>query len=108
MGWSAWRQVKWQEKLGEQKQQGIWLEQLEREHDNLRTALRWLVEREEVEMALRLAGALCQFWVVRGHLSEGRQWLEGMLSGSNLETVSMRVRAKALNGAGVMAYTQGD
>ncbi|MFL5591240.1 MAG: tetratricopeptide repeat protein [Ktedonobacteraceae bacterium] len=89
-------------------QQVIWLEQLEREHDNLRTALRWLVEREEVEMALRLAGALCQFWVVRGHLSEGRQWLEGMLSGSNLETVSMRVRAKALNGAGVMAYTQGD
>ncbi|MFL5697860.1 MAG: tetratricopeptide repeat protein [Ktedonobacteraceae bacterium] len=89
-------------------QQVIWLEQLEREHDNLRTALRWLVEGEEVEMALRLAGALCQFWVVRGHLSEGRQWLEGMLSGSNLETVSMRVRAKALNGAGVMAYTQGD
>jgi predicted ATPase/DNA-binding CsgD family transcriptional regulator len=89
-------------------QQAIWLEQLEREHDNLRTALRWLVEREEVEMALRLSGALCQFWAMRGHLSEGRQWLEGILSGSNLETVSMQVRAKALNGAGVMAYTQGD
>ena len=89
-------------------QQVIWLEQLEREHDNLRTALRWLVEREEVEMALRLSGALCQFWVMRGHLSEGRQWLEGILSGSNLEMVSMQVQAKALNGAGVMAYTQGD
>ena len=89
-------------------QQAIWLERLEREHDNLRTALRWLVEREEVEMALRLGGAMCQFWAMRGHLSEGRQWLEGILSGSNLETVSMQVRAKALNGAGVMAYTQGD
>ena len=89
-------------------QQAIWLERLEREHDNLRTALRWLVEREEVEMALRLGGAMCQFWAMRGHLSEGRQSLEGILSGSNLETVSLRVRAKALNGAGVMAYTQGD
>src|SRR5437588_174227 len=89
-------------------QQVIWLERLEREHDNLRTALRWLVEREEVEMALRLGGAMCQFWAMRGHLSEGRQSLEGILSGSNLETVSMRVRAKALNGAGVMAHTQGD
>src|SRR5947209_8264900 len=89
-------------------QQVIWLEQLEREHDNLRTALRWLVEREEVEMALRLGGAMCQFWAMRGHLSEGRQPWDGIVSGSNLETVSMRVRAKALNGAGVMAYTQGD
>jgi predicted ATPase/DNA-binding CsgD family transcriptional regulator len=89
-------------------QQVIWLERLEREHDNLRTALRWLLEREEVEMALRLGGAMCQFWAMRGHLSEGRQSLEGILSGSNLETVSMWVRAKALNGAGVMAYTQGD
>src|SRR6202035_4475665 len=79
-------------------QQVIWLEQLAREQDNLRTALRWLVEREEVEMALRLSGALCQFWAMRGHLSEGRQWLEGILSGSILERVSMRVRAKALNG----------
>ena len=89
-------------------QQAIWLERLEREHDNLRTALRWLVEREEVEMALRLGGAMCQFWAMRGHLSEGRQTLEGILSGSNLETVSLQARGKALNGAGVMAYTQGD
>ncbi|MFL5658078.1 MAG: LuxR C-terminal-related transcriptional regulator, partial [Ktedonobacteraceae bacterium] len=89
-------------------QQVIWLERLEREHDNLRTALRWLVEREEVEMALRLGAALCQFWTLRGHLSEGRQWLEGILSDSRMETVSMRVRAKALRGAGVMAYSQGD
>lgn len=89
-------------------QQVTWLERLEREHDNLRAALRWLVEREEVEMALRLGGALCQFWAMRGHLTEGRQWLEGILSGSILERVSMRVRAKALGGAGVMAYTQAD
>jgi predicted ATPase/DNA-binding CsgD family transcriptional regulator len=89
-------------------QQVIWLERLEREHDNLRTALRWLVEREEVEMALRLGAALCQFWTMRGHLSEGRQWLEGILSDSRMETVSMRARAKALRGAGVMAFTQGD
>jgi hypothetical protein len=35
-------------------QQALWLVRLEQEHGNLRAALRWLVDREEIEMALRL------------------------------------------------------
>jgi len=89
-------------------QQVIWLERLELEHDNLRAALNWLVERQEVEMALRLGTALCLFWTMHGHVSEGRPLLESILSSSSTETVSLPVRAQALNGAGGLASNQGD
>ncbi len=60
-------------------EQWVWLEQLEREHDNLRAALGWLRARAEGELALRLAGALAWFWLMRGHLQEGLTWLEELL-----------------------------
>ena len=60
-------------------QQLTWFEQLEREHDNLRAALSWFQEQssdgQSSELALRLCGALWQFWLIRGYVSEGRQWL---------------------------------
>jgi predicted ATPase/class 3 adenylate cyclase len=53
-------------------QQAERLDRLEREHDNLRTALNCLLERgeatESIEMALRLGGALWHFWRVRNHI----------------------------------------
>src|SRR5205807_2136443 len=59
-------------------QQISWFERLEREHDNLRTALSWLLEQgsdgQSKELALRLGGALSQFWGIRGYVSEGRHW----------------------------------
>ncbi len=62
-------------------------------------------------MGLRLAGALWRFWYVRGHLSEGRRWLEGLLAeGDSTEDSVGRsaARATALRGAGVLALYQGD
>jgi len=78
--------------------QAIWFERLEREHDNLRAALTWLLGREEVEMTLRLSGALYWFWFVRGPVSEGWTFLERALVRS--EGVAVSVRAKALWVAG--------
>ena len=83
-----------------------WLERLEVEHDNMRAALSWVLERKEVEVALRLGGALSWFWSVRGHYGEGRRWLEEALA---IEVRgSPEVRAMALAGAGTLASEQGD
>lgn len=82
-----------------------WLDQLETEHDNLRAALRWTIAVGAAELGQRLAGALWEFWGTRGHLSEGRRWLEAVLQvGGECETVT---RAEALRGAGELARRQG-
>jgi predicted ATPase len=57
-----------------------WLARLELEHDNLRVALRRSVEAGEIETAMRLAGALWEFWLRRGHIREGSEWLERTLA----------------------------
>lgn len=92
--------------------QAIWLERLEADHDNLRAALGWMLEPEagatmrDPEGVLRLASALWRFWFMRGYLSEGRRWLSRVpADDSSLPIVS---RAMALNGAGVLAYAQGE
>lgn len=91
-------------------QQAAWLERLEREHDNLRAALRWSVEpgaaQPAIEMGLRLGGALRRFWLVRGHWSEGQSFLERALAAS--ESIAAPVRAQALIAAANIAVTQSD
>jgi predicted ATPase/class 3 adenylate cyclase/Tfp pilus assembly protein PilF len=83
-----------------------WLERLEAEHDNMRAALSWTLERKEVEVALRLGGALWEFWSMRGYQSEGRGWLEEALAMDGRG--SPEVRAMALAGVGALAEDQGD
>ena len=87
-------------------EQTAWLERLEREHDNLRGALRWAVEHREAETGLRLGAGLWRFWWVHGHLSEGQRWLEAALS--QAAGASPIARAKALNAAGNLAMVRGE
>jgi predicted ATPase/DNA-binding CsgD family transcriptional regulator len=87
-------------------EQKWWFDRLEQEYENLRAALHWSVERGELEVALRLGGALWRFWLVRGYLSEELVWLEPAIKG--IEGVRASVRAKALLSAGALAYHHGD
>jgi predicted ATPase/DNA-binding SARP family transcriptional activator/DNA-binding CsgD family transcriptional regulator len=81
-----------------------WLDRLETEHDNLRAALSWALGRE-LDLGARMAGALCLFWYTRGYLSEGRTYLEAVVS---LDALPASVRARVLDGLGWIAEPQGD
>jgi predicted ATPase/DNA-binding CsgD family transcriptional regulator/DNA-binding XRE family transcriptional regulator len=83
-----------------------WLERLEVEHDNLRAALGWSVEQEDIEFGLRLASALHWFWRVRGPVSEGRQWTERVLA--RCLPAAPALRAKLLTRAGDLAMVEHD
>jgi predicted ATPase/transcriptional regulator with XRE-family HTH domain len=87
--------------------QRLWLQRLEDDHENLRSALGWSVDTDQAEIALRLAGSLWRFWRMRGHVVEGRRWLESALA-LDLARVPPEVRNKALWGAGWLAFHQGD
>ena len=89
-------------------QQGAWLDRLEREHDNIRSALHWCVERGSAEEGLRLAGALWRFWFTRGHVSEGDRVLGELLDLKASADVRPETRARALNAAGNLAQAFGD
>jgi predicted ATPase/class 3 adenylate cyclase len=89
--------------------QAAWLKQIERDHDNLRAALGWALERASPALALRLGAALWRFWYLRGYLSEGRVWLERVLATATPATSPLtRLRAQVCNAAGVLARDQGD
>ena len=87
-------------------EEGRWLSRLETDHDNLRAALRRTRERGESERGLRLVAMLWRFWAARGHLSEGRAWLEAALAVSGPSAAA--IRASALDAGGQLAYRQGD
>ncbi|HET8626089.1 MAG TPA: tetratricopeptide repeat protein [Thermomicrobiales bacterium] len=61
-------------------EEAAWLARLEEEHANLRAALGWALDRREADTAVRFAAVLWRFWAARGHLSEGRRWLEAILA----------------------------
>ncbi len=91
-------------------QQMMWLDRLEDEYDNMRAVLRWSKDSgtaRSVEIGLGLTGAIWRFWLIHGHLSEGRAQLGAMLAVGNEHNVG-KARAKSFNGAGVLATLQGD
>jgi len=81
---------------------------LEGEYYNLDQALLFCAQNpEEVQEGLRLGAALQEFWWIRGYLSVGRERLRALLEHPDAQERT-QARAAALDGAGVLAYMQGD
>ena len=94
--------------------QAGWLQRLDRELDNIRTALDWALQRDPV-LGLEMSGELALFWDRRGHGSEGLRWLqEGMKHVSSMPPEQgesllrrKRARAAALLAQGLSQVAQG-
>src|SRR5215470_4987309 len=87
------------------KHQGAWLDRLEAEQENVRAALHWSLEQKEGEEAARIGVTLWPFWIHRGYMSEGREWLDRTLSALPDPTAP---RAKVLWATGILTGRLGD
>ena len=110
---AARRHLAWAQAVAAQAQPHLagsgeaqWLEHLAVEHDNLRSALGWALHSGSTQELLSLATDLGHFWEVRGHLGEGRRWLEAALETAT--GASAALRARAHRWAGLLAQRQGD
>lgn len=81
------------------------LDQVAPEMDNLRAALAWGLSGHGAQAAAELAASMALFWHIRGQIVEGRRWLE---QAAAAVTEPIPARARALTGAAVMAWQQGD
>ncbi|MFN8472627.1 MAG: adenylate/guanylate cyclase domain-containing protein [Anaerolineae bacterium] len=85
-----------------------WRDRLHEEHDNLRAAMRWSLDRQEVEQALRLVAALGSFWEWAGFLTEGARWLDMALKLDPTPSSRPVLRSNALNPAAWLAWLRGE
>jgi tetratricopeptide (TPR) repeat protein len=87
----------------------VLFDDLEQEQANLAAALQWLVDSGKVQVGLRLASVLWDFWYERSRFAEGRSWIEKLLGlpGSDAPEL-VHERAEVLNDAGNFAYNQAD
>jgi non-specific serine/threonine protein kinase len=77
----------------------------ERDHANFRSALEWCLELDEDDRGAALALDLSDFWLTRGHLREGRRWLEVWLERGQLPPER---RLHVLHESSSIAIRQGD
>jgi predicted ATPase/DNA-binding XRE family transcriptional regulator len=85
--------------------QGEWLDRVRDDLENYRGALTWLIERGRAAEVAGIAWGLMLFWAIRGHVVEGLRWYEQAL---RLPSLPPEVESRALVGAAIMGYAQGE
>jgi predicted ATPase/DNA-binding XRE family transcriptional regulator len=85
--------------------QAEWLDRVRDDLENYRGAMRWLLERGRPLEASEIARGLKYFWLIRGYAAEGLQWCEEILNAPSLPPAA---ELRALEGAAVLWYTQGE
>jgi predicted ATPase/DNA-binding SARP family transcriptional activator/Tfp pilus assembly protein PilF len=90
------------------RDQRLWMNQVQAEHDNIRSALEWsLRSAEGSEVGLSLAVAMSEFWNRCNYYREERRWLERALVLTD-ETCPPRLRAWANLKMAYCAFFLGD
>lgn len=79
-----------------------WFRRLEMDIENIRSVLEWSLSGGDIEMGIRLAGALCLFWYGNGYHVEGHRWTQQLLE--RLDEVPQVYRPRFLFSAGHMAF----
>jgi hypothetical protein len=82
-----------------------WLDRVREDLDSYRGALAWLIDHDRAVEATPIAWSLLFFWVIRGHAAEGLRWYEQI---ARLPSLTPAAESRALVGAAVMCYTQGE
>jgi diguanylate cyclase (GGDEF)-like protein len=96
--------------------QARWIERIEGEHANLRSAVEWALAHGDLRTAERICLGLWRFWRHGSHIGEGREWLARVLRDPPAEPAALPaagetpvdVRARLLYAAAVLAATQDD
>jgi non-specific serine/threonine protein kinase len=92
----------WQ-RLYHQPVDTAFLDQVDAEHDDIRAALAWLEQTDELLGLLTLAGAIGPLWYFRSHRSEGLGWLLRGLSRLPDPRVPPAIEARAVHMSGSLA-----
>jgi predicted ATPase/class 3 adenylate cyclase len=85
----------------------VWLDRMERDHQNLQAATEWALEADRGELGMRNVAALWRLFLIRGHVGAGRQVVSALLALPSAAAPT-RARARALLALGGLAYWQDD
>lgn len=86
----------------------VWLARIRADYENLRSALSWsLTPQGDAVVGMRMAGVLYWFWLHEGAWSEGRAWLEKLLTKTWHDEESV-YKARTMHGLGILLWVQGE
>lgn len=85
-------------------EQGMWLNRLTLDYENMRKAMDWTLGGGDVQTGLRLVGALGGYWRYKSHLQEGQRWLRLALDFQAPDSI----QGQLLSWAGFMAFALND
>ena len=99
-----------EEKFGTE-QRPMWVNRLEMEHDNLRSALGWALESNP-ESALQMVCSLAGFWLSRSYMTEGCNWCQAAISRVEALTAADpnidRMRVQAYSALAMLSINHGE
>jgi predicted ATPase/DNA-binding NarL/FixJ family response regulator len=87
------------------QEQNTWSDQLDTEYDNLRAAIDWSLDNQDIQSATQLVMYLGRFWQLRGYYCEAAMWLERIFA---FQAIADQTRANLLLSRGYIAQAQGE